>query len=160
MKMQKYLWGQKAKSLLLLSGLILSAGCSSIQFVPPYDDQLDKDVTALQTATETFLVKIEREGSSSPDDYKKNYTDFYDKEKVAISGLEVRAGAVAVNDQTEGQIKILNDLIGKMETRHKDSGLSVIDATQYEQDLNRVFRAILTLEIAKKSVGTTTNSSH
>jgi len=144
-----------APGLVLTFVLTLTAGCSSVQLIAPYDDQLDKQVTALQTATETFLVKIEREGLSSADDYKKNYTAFYDDEKVAISGLAVRASAIALNSQTAGKIKNLKDTIDQMEKRHQESGLSKMDAAQFEESLDRIFRAILTLELAKKGATST-----
>jgi len=141
-------------ALLFLSCFVL-ATCTSVQLIPPYDSDIDKSVTALQSDTETFLVKVTRVGKLEPGSYKE-YADFYDKEKVAISGLQVRVQAISQNKLTSDQIDILSDTYAQLEKRHKEKGLDTEDAYQYERAFNRIFGAILTLEVAKKSISATT----
>lgn len=142
-------------TLLLLSCCV---ACTSVQLIAPYDSNVEKGITALQSDTETFLVKVARAGKLDSGTYKE-YTDFYDKEKVAISGLQFRAGVLSHNQDTIGQIAILSDTYAALEKRHKERGLTDLDASQFEIAFNRTFRAILTLEIAKKSLSTTGSDS-
>ncbi len=136
----------------------LLVACTSVQLIPPYDSNIDKNVTALQSDTETFLVKVVRLEKLEPGTYK-DYADFYDKEKVAVSGLQVRVEAVSQNTLTSGQVNTLSETYAALEKRHKEKGLNVEDAYEYEKAFNRIFEAILTLEVAKKGVPATTGSS-
>ena len=138
---------QHIKAFLVFCGCaLLVTGC---RLVAPYDSQLDKGVSDLQESTEAFLVKVARQGGSSAKDYGK-FTDFYDQEKVAISGLEIRAGVLSNNSRSLQEIEKLKSILSDMENRHKTNGLNAIDVDQFDRALTRVFRAILTLEIAKK----------
>ena len=75
-----------AISFFLVIGMI---GCS-IQLIAPYDQKIDDGITNLQKMTAEFLTKIDRQGGSTPEDYK-NHTKFYDDARVALSSILVRA---------------------------------------------------------------------
>ena len=124
-------------------------GCSSIQWIAPYDHKIDESVTNLQKMTAQFFTKIERHGGSEPEDYK-NQTTFYDDARVALSGILVRAGAVSNNRLTLEQLEILHKQFRKLEEDHQKSGIPKAAVPQLEEAFNRTFRAILTLEVAKK----------
>jgi hypothetical protein len=132
--------------LLLLIGVV---ACAPIQLIAPYDQKTDEGVTNLQKTTAQFFTRIERQGGSSADDYK-NQTKFYDDARVALSGIHVRAQALAQNDLTVQQIDILQQQFQKLEQDHKTMGLSPAMVPQLEKAFNRTFTAILTLEVAKK----------
>lgn len=136
----------------LVALLILAisvSGCGPIQLIAPYDQKIDDSVTSLQKKTAEFLTTIERQGGSGPEDYK-NDTKFYDDAKVALSGLSVRAGALASNSLTVQELEILHQQFQKLETDHRKMGIPQAAVPQYEEAFNRTFTAILTLEVAKK----------
>lgn len=143
--------------LLLFSCPFLFCGCASVQLIAPYDSQIEKTITTLQSDTEAFLIKVARIEKLDPSTYK-DYTDFYDKEKLAVSGLEFRAGVISQNKLTLDEVKDLKQTYEKLEKRHKEKGLKEIDATEFSKAFNRIFRAILTLEIAKKSASSTASA--
>jgi hypothetical protein len=124
-------------------------GCSSIQFVAPYDQKIDDGVTNLQKMTAEFLTKIERQGGSQPEDYK-NHTKFYDDARVALSSILVRASAVSDNTLTIQQLEILREQFRQMEQDDQEVGIPQAAVPQLEIAFNRTFTAILSLEIAKK----------
>ncbi|MGD0233773.1 MAG: hypothetical protein ABSC55_04460 [Syntrophorhabdales bacterium] len=133
----------------LLMLAISVSGCGPIQLIAPYDQKIDDGVTSLQKKTAEFLTTIERQGGSGPEDYK-NHTKFYDDAKVALSGLSVRAGALASNSLTVRELEILDQQFQKLETDHRNIGIPQAAVPQYEEAFNRTFTAILTLEVAKK----------
>jgi hypothetical protein len=128
---------------------ISEVGCTSIQLIAPYDQKIDEGVTKLQKVTAEFFTKIERQGGSKPEDYK-NHVKFYDDTKVALSGILVRANAVAQNDLTARQLEILHQQFQDLEAMHRKNGISQAAVRQEERAFNRTFTAILTLEVAKK----------
>jgi hypothetical protein len=124
-------------------------GCSPIQLIAPYDQKIDDSVTQLQQMTAEFLTKIERQGSSNPEDYK-NHAKFYDDAKVALSGILVRATAVTNNTLTVQQLEILRQQFQKLEEEHQKIGIQQAAISELESAFNQTFTAILTLEVAKK----------
>jgi len=125
------------------------AGCISIQLIAPYDQKTDDGVTNLQKVTAEFFTKIERQGGSLPDDYK-NHSKFYDDSKIALSVLLVRASAISNNIKTVKELESLSQQFKKLEEDHKKFGIPQAAVPQLEFAFNRTFRAILTLEVAKK----------
>jgi hypothetical protein len=134
---------------LTLIFMISVCGCSSITLMAPYEQKIDEGVTSLQKMTAEFFTRVERQGGSRPEDYK-NHTKFYDDAKVAVSGLVVRAGAVARNKQTLGQLEVLRQQFKKLEEDHQRIGIPLPAIDPYQTAFNRTFTAILTLEAAKK----------
>ena len=136
--------------LLTLVCMIL-ASCAHVTLIASHDERIEKGITELQKETTTFFVNIERQGGSSKEDYSK-YTDFYDKAKVATKSLFIRAGATAQNKLTEQQIKLLMEKYAKLEEQHKTTGLTPYTLAPLESSFDDIFRAILTLEVAKKDL--------
>jgi hypothetical protein len=133
----------------LVSFLLTVASCAHIQLIAPYDERIEKGVTDLQKNTTEFFVKIERAGGSDKSDYS-NHTKFYDDAQVSAKSLFIRAGAVARNKKTEEQIKLLMEKYKSLEKQHKTVGLTPYTIPPLESSFDQIFRAILTLEIAKK----------
>jgi len=136
--------------LILLAFVISATGCT-VQLIAPYDQKIDDGVTNLQKTTSEFLTKIERQNGSKTDDYK-NHVNFYDNTKVVLSGIKVRASAIATNSQTIGQLDNLQKLFNNLEEFHKTTGISVVVAIEQQSTFDQAFRAILTLEEAKKGL--------
>jgi hypothetical protein len=130
---------------------LVLASCAHISLIAPYDERIEKGITELQKETTAFFVKVERQGGSNKDDYSK-HTEFYDKSKVATKSLMIRAGATAQNKRTEQQIKLLMEKYDKLENQHKTEGLTSYTVAPLESSFDDIFRAILTLEVAKKDL--------
>jgi hypothetical protein len=96
-------------------------------------------------------VKIERKGGSDKNDYN-NYTKFYDDSKISTKSLLIRAAAIAQNEKTEQQIKLLMEKYKSLEEQHKAIGLTPHTIPSLESSFDQIFRAILTLEVAKKEL--------
>ena len=133
-----------------LSILILTS-CASIQLIAPYDERIENGITELQKNTTAFFVKIERQRGSDNNDYT-NHIEFYDNSKVAMKSLLIRAGATAQNEKTEDQILLLMEKYESLEKQHKTTGLTPYTIPSLEASFDQIFRAILTLEVAKKEL--------
>jgi hypothetical protein len=148
----------KSRELLRSTGLafldlcvLTIASCVHVQLIAPYDERIEKGVTELQKDTTEFFVKIERNGGSDKVDYK-NHTKFYDDSKVSTKGLLIRAEATAQNEKTQGQIILLMEKYKSLEEQHKTVGLTLHTILSLESSFDQIFRAILTLEVAKKEL--------
>jgi hypothetical protein len=136
---------------LVAAFLVTLASCAPVRLIAPYDERIEKGVTALQKDTTAFFTKIDRQGGSDQNDYK-NHVAFYDKSRVGTKSLLIRAGAVPKNEQTEKQLEALMEKYRSMEEQHKTQGLSQSVIPSLESSFDQAFRAILTLEIAKKKL--------
>lgn len=134
---------------LILSLSLWFGGC--VTPVAPYDAMIDQGVTNMQVETITFLRKVER-APLGKETYPQ-YEGFYDRGRATIETLRARADIVGFkSDKTPKQLEILKESYASLEEKHKERGLKSFDAKQAEQNLNRIFRAILTLEVAKKDL--------
>jgi hypothetical protein len=131
-----------------LAFVIGALGCT-VRFIAPYDQKIDDGVTNLQKMTTEFLTTITSKGGSGPEDYK-DHIKFYDDTHVALSGIRLRTEAVPQNEKTSEQLKVLEDMFEKMRREDKEGGIKLEVASSKANAFDRIFRAILTLELAKK----------
>lgn len=129
---------------------IIFASCAHVTLIAPYDERIEKGITELQKDTTAFFVKIERQGGSNIEDYNK-HTEFYDKAKVTVRSLMIRAGATSQNEITKQQIQILMEKYDTLENQHKTTGLTPHTIKPLETSFDVIFRTILTLEVAKNN---------
>jgi len=132
--------------------IMLLSGCT-IQFVSKYDDRTDTNVTALQKKFDTYFINLKSE--SYPACSYSNHISFYNDAKIQLSGIQVRAKAIPLNDITIKQLESLSLAISDLEKSQqlKDKESSCINPLLIDTDqvmFNSIFTAILKLEIAKK----------
>ncbi|HDY7896818.1 hypothetical protein ACEUKD_08400 [Vibrio diabolicus] len=127
---------------------VILTGCT-ITIVSAYDEVTDKSVTQLQRDVESFFVGIESKSGLPECTYESN-KGFYEKAKVDISAIEVRARAVPNNDITIKQIELLNDSLKKLETLHKIRCFDEDTVAPLRSSFNSSFTSILKFELAKK----------
>ncbi|HKB92013.1 MAG TPA: hypothetical protein VKC60_15965 [Opitutaceae bacterium] len=142
--------------------LALVTGCTSITLIAPYDEETNRALTELHKCTERFFVKVEREYANldHPDlptalhSTYKTHTEFYDDARVSLLMLELRSKALTHNKITQQEITALENEFAAFEQRDKAAGgLTLGDVRAERAILGAHFRALITLEIAKKSTG-------
>lgn len=138
-KLTKY---QKIGFIFILS--ILFSSCSSIKLVGDYDEKIDTGITALQKTMETHMLAIQEKGAK----YSSSRA-FYEKSKVEISSLRIRADATERNSLTVKMLDKLAKNISRLETAHK-TGIDPAEVPLFRGGFNSQFTAILTFELAKK----------
>lgn len=146
MKTQRWMQSAALCLCLLIIGLAVSE--CTVRLIADYDQKIDDGVTRLQKKTEAFLIKLERT-CQTPEGAYSQHVSFYDDAKVELSALQVRADAIALNELTSKQLKLLQDSFKKMEEQHK-KGFTPIVVIKTRNLLNSHFTAILKLEVAKK----------
>lgn len=132
---------------LSLSLVIALAGCT-IRLISDYDENTDKGVSEFQKSMETFLVRIEtQERPAGPlSDAEK---DFFQKAKVDLSALRVRASAIPKNEITVRMIANLTSSVEALE-QLVPLGITKDQVTPIHSAFNTSVGAIIKLELEKK----------
>jgi hypothetical protein len=125
--------------------LALLAGC---QLQAPYDPIVDQQTSQLQQDTDTLLAEIGR-GIGTPGATYSFYEQSYDTLKAHIVALKTRAEIEPKNDQTVQEITLLQSNVDLLIQIHQN-GISAYDLQPIQDSMDRIFRAILKLELAKK----------
>lgn len=137
---------------LFLLCVAASSSCTRVQFISDYDEIIDHSTTELQQEIEQFLVAMERQQGTPAGSFTEN-ASFYDQAEADIRVLRVRAGARPKSDLT---VQHFDELLANVENlrqlheRRGDDGLTAVIIEPARRALDTQFRAILTLELAKK----------
>ncbi len=146
--------------LLLLASLAGLLGCT-VQLISSYDDVLDKDVTALQEKTETFLNQMEADAGTPAAAYSAN-RDFYIKSSASLRTMATRAVSQPKSKIVVEQVESLQKTFDDMQQLHKldgDKGLTPANLANIRSAMESEFTSILTLQLALKSHTTVPNSA-
>ena len=130
---------------------LIMSGCS-ITLISNYDEVTDKSATELQKKVEHFLLTMQAAHGTSAGEYANNKA-FYDESTVALSAMRLRAGAIPHNERTVEQIGEIEKNIDRLRQLHEQRGPAGLTKTLVDPIrtlINTQFKAILTLEIAKK----------
>lgn len=139
-------------AVLLLISSLMAAGCA-VRFISDYDDVLDRDVTALQQSTETFLNQLDSEAGTPAAAYSAN-GDFYVKTNATLRTMATRAASQPKSKIIVGEVELLEKTFDDLQSLHKmngDKGLSSANIANARSALESEFTSILTLELALKS---------
>jgi hypothetical protein len=137
---------------LLFTSVLTTVGCS-VRLISDYDDVLDKDVTALQQSTETFLNQLDTEVGTPAAAYSAN-GDFYVKTNASLRTMATRAASQPQSKIVVGQVQALQKTFDDMQQLHQLNGaigLSSANITNTRSALESEFTSILTLQLALKS---------
>jgi hypothetical protein len=146
--------------LLALSGLLaVSLGACTAQLISEYDELTDRRTSEVEEKVEGLLVRLERAGVTSDpaDGAFGTFAQDYDEIEVDLRLLETRANCFQQNERTVEQIQGLRASVNALREAHKAKSertppdeLSAQAIAILRQPLEQQFRAILTLELAKK----------
>lgn len=99
------------------AGVFLS-GCTTIELVSKYDDQTDEAATAMQKDVTAFFIEIRTALSEKERSFAESQ-DFYRKQAVSISSMQVRADNIPRNALTQQQLKLVEDQLAILALMHK-----------------------------------------
>lgn len=136
--------------------LLGASACVPIHLVSDYDEVTDQQVTALQRSVDDSLAALET--MAVPLCLRDNHASFYATTYSAIRSLQLRNEARGQdNRQTTEQLALLLNSIQTLEQLHKTASnktpptCMAPEAIEADRNgINATFRAILTLELAKK----------
>jgi len=129
--------------------LAMLPGCAGVRFVGDYDQKIDDGVTALQHDTEAFIESL-TPADGGPTVTHADSHEYYDKARVAISGLRVRADAIERNSLTVRMLDNLRNGVNLFEQAHRRGGLTRAQLERYQRGFNRHFTSLLTFELQKR----------
>jgi hypothetical protein len=134
---------------LLLGAVALAcAGCLRVQYISPYDETTDRMVTALHQSTSEVLDELEASPTPGYAAMSKRYAGL----KGELRAVQLRNEARPKNRLTIEQLQRLKANLELLEKTHKDGQLSQVMVQPMRDAFDQTFRAILTLELAKKEL--------
>ena len=133
----------------LMMAMMLIQSCTSIRLISDYDEITDKTVTQVQEKVSGYFVTLERTVGTEEGKYK-NFIETFDKIKVDLNTLEVRAAAFDKNRIVQEQVKELNNMITKLEKLHTLGFATYAQIKPLRQPFNTAFTAIIKLQLALK----------
>ena len=144
-----------------LLGIVLAASGCTVRLMSEYDAETDQAITALQSDVALHLARLVAL-SKGPDDKAQhpacefaNFTDLYRQFAARAHVIDVRNSARRKNNLTTQQIEgLYESLATELPTLHREATGSCLTAgaiTAAEASLDQHFRAILKLELAKKT---------
>ena len=139
---------RRSLHLAVIAIALAATGCS-VKLVADYDEITDQAVTSLQRQVDRFFLQIER-NIGMPEAEYSNFIDFYDDVRVDIGTIRVRAAARPRNEITVRQIDLLEANVDNLERLHKLGFSTAEELEPLKTAFHQGFRAILTLELAKK----------
>jgi hypothetical protein len=129
--------------------MVALQGCAPVRLVGDYDEHIDQGVTALQHDTDAFIESLDPGADAPVVAYADNH-EYYDKARVAISGLRVRADAIERNSLTVQMLDNLRNGVNLFEQAHRRGGLTAMQLGRYQKGFNRHFTSLLTFELQKR----------
>ena len=124
---------------------LLMCACSLVQ-TSPYDSSTDKALTRLHKQTAQFFIVVSDPAHCGYDDH----LEFYHESRVALSGLQVRASAMAKNRFTVEQLELLFFSFSNLAQLHQLGCFTPDQVEGLWVSFDASFSAILRLELAKK----------
>lgn len=138
-------------ALLVPLGALSIGACASVQLVGQYDEQVDQGATRLQKGMDTFLTRLEALPAGAPERHYAASRPFYLDYGVDLRALETRAASLPKNAPTVEQLQLMERNVESLRATHESQdGLGAAAIAQFRTLFNAGWRAILTLELAKK----------
>jgi len=129
--------------------LLLTQACAPVRLISEFDDTTYKSLTSLQENLATYFVKLERHIGTEQAAYS-NYIDFFDKTKIDLRILSVRAKAIEKNNLVSNQVELLTNTINALESLHKLGFQSPAELTPLWSGISNALSSMLKLQIALK----------
>ena len=134
-----------------LSALLL-IGCQQLT-ISQYDPITDQQVTKLQQDDTDLFITLQQ--NIGPDFQSKTFQPIYDKIEGEIQSLRLRVNAIPNISLTAQQVDLLQQDFDLTQQILKDSkNISTTDLIVMQNALDRIYGAILKLELAKKNMRT------
>lgn len=134
----------RALPLLLLLVVLLASGCSPVRLISDYDEQTDRGTTELHRKVEALLTSIEQ-GEGDEEAFSEGYRELL----IDLRGLKLRAASRPMNDLQVRQFDALEEQLLTFGRAYRE-GISADEIPLFRRGFDQTFRAILTLELAKK----------
>jgi hypothetical protein len=133
----------------LSAALAFVLSACSVTLISHYDEQIDQAATALQKEMDAHLTNLE--AASGPDATFDSNKQFYQDYLVGLRAVELRASTHPQNRQSLGQYSLMLDNLEDLRGTHETEGtLSAAYISTVRELFNQGWRAIITLEVAKK----------
>jgi hypothetical protein len=123
-----------------------SYGCA-VTLISRYDEQIDKSATSLQQKMDAFLTGLEY---ARPQPTFEASQQFYQDYEVRVRSVLIRAQSHPKNELSEKQLELMLDSLAHLKELHQVGPLDTATIRATRDLFNESWRAIITLEVAKK----------
>lgn len=141
--------GRMASASLLRALLVVALAAilaCSVNLISSYDENIDTAATSLQRQMDAFLTEMQ----STPPPAYQDCEEFYQQYQVDIRSVLVRAQSHPKNERTVKQLELMLENLAELQRSHKEDEMSPEMAIVMRDLFNQGWRAIITLEVAKK----------
>ena len=138
---------------LLLAAVVALAmtACVTVRLAGGYDEQVDQSATRLQRAMDAHLTTLASLPAGDAGRHFAPSRQFYLDYGVDLRALETRAGSLPKNELTVKQVQLMEQNVEQLRATHQaQDDISPAAAEQFRTLFNTGWKAILTLELAKK----------
>lgn len=120
-------------------------GCTGVRLLSEYDEETDRATMALHRQVEALLLDIERNAEEASLQAELRVEEIL----IDLRVLQLRASVRENNTLQVQQLEELEEQVLLFE-KALDEGLAAAEIPLFREGFNQTFRAILTLELAKK----------
>jgi hypothetical protein len=139
---------------------IVTISCSPVQYINNYDEESNKNFTAIHEKVASLFVQLEEEPTSISSNYD-NFTTVYKEIKVHLKVLKIRTQAMEKSEIVQNQVAELSKMVNNLEQVHKIGFNNTEQVEALEQPFNAAFTAITKLQNGlKNKVATKTKLQH
>jgi hypothetical protein len=129
--------------------LVVALAACRVTLIGPYDAEIDRGATRLQRRMDAFLTRLENADTVRAAGYAA-HRDFYTDYAVDLRSMLVRAESHPENTITEEQLRLMLDSLAALRAAHEAGPLDPATIATARDLYNQSWRAILTVELAKK----------
>ena len=134
----------------LLAALVaVNSGCE-VMLISTYDQQIDDSATTLQKEMDAFLTTIEKTSKPEATYGTPENQQFYQDYLVSLRSVRVRAESHPKNNITVEQINLLINSVAALRQQQAAGSLTPAVIRVNRDLFAQAWRAIITLELAKK----------
>jgi hypothetical protein len=138
----------RAAAALAVLATVAALGCA-VRLISDYDREIDRAATRLQREMDAFLTRLELAVGTPAAGYAP-HAGFYPDYLVELRSVLVRAQSHPHNRITEEQIVLMIDSLEQLRAAHEAGPLDPGAIRAARNLFNQAWRAIITVELAKK----------
>lgn len=113
----------------LIASTLALAACAPIELVSKYDNLTDDSASAMQKDLSAFFIKMDTAVTAVEASFAANQ-DFYRKQAVNISAMQLRAQNIPKNSLTVDQLQLVEDNLAYLALLHKGCVNSTLNEAQ------------------------------
>jgi len=137
-----------APGVLVLAALCAPVPACTVRLIAEYDERTEQEASRLEREMDLFLTRLSSKPATEAT-YEASGA-FYDEHETDVRALRLRAEALPKNEISSRQLGKIEESVRELREAHRGKPLTKQAALVARDLFNISWKAILTLELAKK----------